>query len=167
MFGEQNKIYTWKCLFCYIMYHVTYDVIMTYFMLKPKPRVLQFRMMAQIKAWCLENKMKLTRKFFAYTFNANSRFTSRDEPWLLRKVSWLWKKAIFLLKPKNWLPSEGRSDSLYYILKKTDIKFGRGDCEWRVCSILSTQYPYLGLKRNIAFFRVKILFEAIMIHHVM
>ena len=128
---------------------MTYDVIITCFMLKPIPRELEFRMMAQIKAWCLENKIKHTRKFFAYTFNANSRFTSRDESWLLRKVSWLWKKEIFLPKPKNWLPSEGRSDSksiLYYTLKKTDIKFGRGDCEWRVGSILSTQYPYLGLK---------------------
>ena len=122
---------------------MTYDVIITCFMLKPKPRELEFRMMAQIKAWCLENKMKHTRKFFAYTFNANSRDESRDESWLLRKVSWLWKKAIFLPKPKNWLPSEGRSDSksiLYYTLKKTDIKFERGDCEWRVGSILSTQY---------------------------
>ena len=56
------------------------------------------------------------------------------------------KKSDISSKTKNWLPSEGRSDSLSYTLKKTDIKFGRGDCEWRVCSILSTQYSYIGLK---------------------
>ena len=53
------------------------------------------------------------------------------------------KKRYFFQNQKHWLPSEGRSDSksiLYYTLKKTDIKFGRGDCEWRVGSILSTQY---------------------------
>ena len=42
---------------------MTYDVIITCFMLKPKPRELEFRMMAQIKAWCLENKRNIPEKF--------------------------------------------------------------------------------------------------------
>ena len=55
------------------------------------------------------------------------------------------KKRYFFQNQKIGCQVRGEA-TLYYILKKTDIKFGRGDCEWRVGSILSTQYPYLGLK---------------------
>ena len=49
------------------------------------------------------------------------------------------KKRYFFQNQKIGCQVRGEA-TLYYILKKTDIKFGRGDCEWRVGSILSTQY---------------------------